>query len=317
MSLKGGYQIIDLKNVPFDSADGTVNTFPNYFSNLVNSHAKMIILSGLNMDGVEYNDYEVIFYEIQGDNGLNSFQCILRRIWDTSNYNCIVKYLNVYSDDTVKITVDSFTYEILPDDALNADSENAVQNKVITENINRLDNEDKKFLYLDGTRKMTGNLNMGSKRITSLSDPTTDTDAVTRKYLNNQLDRYALKENVGNVGFTATSPYFTGGVKGDARSFMTNSTITSIPSLASSFDFTISDIEVNSKLSNLLIGVNKVKIFAIEEPEFSSTLSGGTCKYLFDGDVVFTPTGFSVNIVNPYFDGTTINKSYLYFVWSM
>ena len=40
------------------------------------------------------------------------------------------------------------------------------------------------FLKLDGSRAMNGNLKMGSKRITNLADPSDNTDAVHKKYLN-------------------------------------------------------------------------------------------------------------------------------------
>lgn len=169
MSLKGGYQIIDLKNEPFDTTRGTTNYYKNIYHDISNSHAKMIIISGLNMDGVKYNDYEVIFYEVrEGDDVL--YQCILRRIWETLNYKCFTKFCTIYPDDTVKCTVDEFTYEILPDDSLNPLSDNAVQNKVITKAFDKLDiltksyGEDKCYLRsitpsgnIEGTSYCSGN----------------------------------------------------------------------------------------------------------------------------------------------------------------
>lgn len=138
MSLKGGYQIIDLKNEPFDTVRGTTNYYKNIYHDIANSHAKMIIISGLNMDGVKYNDYEVIFYEVrEGDDIL--YQCILRRIWETLNYKCFTKFCTIYPDDTVKCTVDEFVYEILPDAELNPLSDNAVQNSVIAKKFDEVD----------------------------------------------------------------------------------------------------------------------------------------------------------------------------------
>lgn len=138
MSLKGGYQIIDLKNKPFYTARGNTNYYKNIYHDITNSHAKMIIISGLYMDDVKYNDYEVIFYEVrEGDDVL--YQCILRRIWETLNYKCFTKFCTIYPDDTVKCTVDEFTYEVLPDDRLNPLSDNAVQNSVITKKFDQVD----------------------------------------------------------------------------------------------------------------------------------------------------------------------------------
>ena len=139
MSLKGGYQIIDFKNEPFDSERATSNYYKNIYHDIANSHAKMIIISGLNLDGVKYNDYEVIFYDVREDNDI-LYQCILRRIWDTANYKCYTKFCTIYPDDTVKCTVDNFTYEIMPDNDFNIASTNALQNKVITEKFGVIDN---------------------------------------------------------------------------------------------------------------------------------------------------------------------------------
>lgn len=139
MSLKGGYQIINLRNREFNSEMGNSERYPDIYFNMVNSHAKMIIISGLNMDGVKYNDYEVIFHEEKPEGEDMYFQAIARRIWDTKNYKCITKFINIFSDDRVTCTQSEFIYEILPDSKLSLTSTNALQNKVITQNINRID----------------------------------------------------------------------------------------------------------------------------------------------------------------------------------
>ena len=139
MSLKGGYQIINLKNKEFNSSMNNSEYYKDIYFNMVNSHAKMIIVSGLNMDGVKYNDYETIFYEVEQPDDNPYFQCIARRIWNTKDYKCITKYINIYSDDRVTCTQEEFIYEILPDGELSITSTNALQNKVITKNINRID----------------------------------------------------------------------------------------------------------------------------------------------------------------------------------
>ena len=138
MSLKGGYQIINLKNKEFNSSMSNSEYYKDIYFNMVNSHAKMIIVSGLNMDGVKYNDYETIFYEVEQPDDNPYFQCIARRIWNTKDYKCITKYINIYSDDRVMCTQEEFIYEILPDGELSLTSTNALQNKVITKNIKKI-----------------------------------------------------------------------------------------------------------------------------------------------------------------------------------
>lgn len=190
MSLKGGYQIIDLKFKPFDSREGTSHTFPELFNDLKNSNAKMIIISGLNMDGVKYNDYDVIFYEVIENNEPMYYQAVLRRIWTPIDYTCTTKYVSIYNDDKVKITQDTFIYEILPDDELSETSENALQNKVITHAFNEdrnrltaLENLQSAYLKLDGSRAMSGDIDMTNHYIKNLRDPTSQYNAANKKYV--------------------------------------------------------------------------------------------------------------------------------------
>lgn len=197
MSLKGGYQIIDLKCKPFDSREGTSHTFPELFDDLKNSNAKMIIISGLNMDGVKYNDYDVIFYEVEEDFEPMYYQAVLRRIWTPIDYTCTTKYISIYNDDKVKITQDTFIYEILPDKELSLDSTNAVQNKAITKVLQdysmrliELESYQPEYLKLDGSRPMTGVLNMGSHKINGVADPTGASDAATKNYVDKSLTSY-------------------------------------------------------------------------------------------------------------------------------
>ena len=46
---------------------------------------------------------------------------------------------------------------------------------------------DLKYLHVAGTNKMTNNLNMDSKSIIHLRTPTNDTDASTKKYVNDSI----------------------------------------------------------------------------------------------------------------------------------
>lgn len=211
MSLKGGYQIIDLKFKPFDSREGTSHTFPELFNDLKNSNAKMIIISGLNMDGVKYNDYDVIFYEVEENNEPMYYQAVLRRIWTPIDYTCTTKYVSIYNDDKVKITQDTFIYEILPDDEMSETSENALQNKVITqafnEDRNRLTALEKlqpTYLKLDGSRKMLANLDMGAKHIINLQDPTGNYTATNKRYVDNSIK--ALKDSIKFTNYSYTIP---------------------------------------------------------------------------------------------------------------
>lgn len=201
MSLKGGYQIIDLKFKPFDSREGTSHTFPELFNDLKNSNAKMIIISGLNMDGVKYNDYDVIFYEVVENNEPMYYQAVLRRIWTPIDYTCTTKYVSIYNDDKVKITQDTFIYEILPDDELSETSENALQNKVITHAFNEdrnrltvLENLQTTYLKLDGSRSMTGALNMNSHKILGVVAPSLTTDAANKKYVDDRV-QYGINQS--------------------------------------------------------------------------------------------------------------------------
>ena len=139
MSLRGGYQIIDLKMKEFSSSLENYYRFPELFEDVKNGNAKMIILSGLNLDGVKYRDYEILIYEVNETDTPMYYQAILRRMWNTRDYKVITKYLNIYPDDRVNMTMEENIYEILPDGSLSLTSENAVQNKVITEKINEID----------------------------------------------------------------------------------------------------------------------------------------------------------------------------------
>lgn len=166
MSMRGGYQIINLDNVPFKSDDMNTFTYREMYYNLLNSNSKLIILSGLNMDGVKYADNDVVFYEVEGESDYPIFQAVLRLTWNQAEHTCTTRYINIQSaeeepyswkDAKVWLSASTIIYEDV-DQALDIDSEKAIANKVVTENINRLDEEDETFLKLDGSREMTGAL---------------------------------------------------------------------------------------------------------------------------------------------------------------
>lgn len=167
MSMRGGYQIIDLDNFKFSSSDENHNIYRNMYYNLLNSNAKLILLSGLYMDNSQYSDMDVIFYETDMEDTYPTFQAVLRITWNTTAHTCTTRYVNIASNNTgeknswkdakVWLSANTIIYEDV-DQALDILSSKAIANKVVTENINRLDAEDETFLKLDGSREMTGSL---------------------------------------------------------------------------------------------------------------------------------------------------------------
>lgn len=165
--MRGGYQIIDLDNFKFSSSDENSNIYRNMYYNLLNSNAKLILLSGLYMDNSQYSDMDVIFYETDMEDTYPTFQAVLRITWNTTAHTCTTRYVNIASNNTgeknswkdakVWLSANTIIYEDV-DQALDILSSKAIANKVVTKNINRLDAEDKTFLKLDGSREMTGSL---------------------------------------------------------------------------------------------------------------------------------------------------------------
>lgn len=178
--MRGGYQIIDLDNFKFSSSDENYNIYRNMYYNLLNSNAKLILLSGLYMDNSQYSDMDVIFYETDMEDSYPTFQAVLRITWNTTAHTCTTRYVNIASNDNgeknswkdakVWLSSNTIIYEDV-DQALDILSSKAIANKVVTKNINRLDEEDTTFLKLDGSREMTGSLilpqvSSGEKSIT-------------------------------------------------------------------------------------------------------------------------------------------------------
>lgn len=206
MSLKGGYQIIDLKFKPFDSREGTSHTFPELFNDLKNSNAKMIIISGLNMDGVKYNDYDVVFYEVEENNEPMYYQAVLRRIWTPIDYTCTTKYISIYNNDKVKITQDTFIYEILPDNKMSSTSTNALQNRVIDQEFTKdrkrltsMETLQNSYLKLDGSRPMHNTLDMLNNKIIRVGAPTDSLDVANKKYVDDTISQEIEMRKYDNV----------------------------------------------------------------------------------------------------------------------
>lgn len=53
--IKGGYKIIDFKDVPFETGGDTM-TIEGIYDNVKASYRKPLLLSGLNIDSIEHND---------------------------------------------------------------------------------------------------------------------------------------------------------------------------------------------------------------------------------------------------------------------
>lgn len=196
--MRGGYQIIDLRNKPLYSGnDGEHGenhiTIPRIYYNLFNSNARMILLSGLSLDGKGYRDYEIIPYENEID-GEDGFQAILRKNWNTDKKIVTTYYLNIANDDDVFVTFSELKYEDV-DQELNAESEKAIANGVVTK-------EFMKYLPLSGGT-MTGTINMNNKKIQNVPTPTNLTDAANKKYVDDKTKSIIL---VSNATSTESDP---------------------------------------------------------------------------------------------------------------
>lgn len=166
MSMRGGYQIIDLKNVPLYSGflsgygENHIHVKGIYY-NLYHSNAKMILLSGLNMDNKPHRDYEIIPYEED-----NEFKAILKKVWNTDKHMVYTYFLHIAEDDDVYITYEELDYDRV-DTEFNENSDTAIANSTVTKKVKALDFEDLKFVKLDGSRYMIGDLNFNSHAITN------------------------------------------------------------------------------------------------------------------------------------------------------
>lgn len=166
MSMRGGYQIIDLKNVPLysgflkDNVENHIHVKGIYY-NLYHSNAKMILLSGLNMDNKPHRDYEIIPYEED-----NEFKAILKKVWNTDKHLVYTYFLHIAEDDDVYITYEELDYDRV-DKTFNDKSDIAIANSTVTKKVKALDAEDLTFVKLDGSRKLTGNLDVNNHAIIS------------------------------------------------------------------------------------------------------------------------------------------------------
>lgn len=190
MSMRGGYQIIDLKNVPLysgflqDNVENHIHVKGIYY-NLYHSNAKMILLSGLNMDNKPHRDYEIIPYEED-----NEFKAILKKVWNTDKHMVYTYFLHIANDDDVYITYEELDYDRV-DTEFNEDSNVAIANSTVTRKVNALDAEDLTFVKLDGSRKLMGNLDVNNHAIYGLPLPKDDNYAATKLYVDKFTNGYA------------------------------------------------------------------------------------------------------------------------------
>lgn len=65
MAIKGGYKLIDLKDSKLTVGDDGV-TVKGIYNSIENSYNKPLILTGINIDGVEKNDVFIDFADESG-----------------------------------------------------------------------------------------------------------------------------------------------------------------------------------------------------------------------------------------------------------
>lgn len=198
MSMRGGYQIIDLKNVPLysgflkDNVENHIHVKGIYY-NLYHSNAKMILLSGLNMDNKPHRDYEIIPYEED-----NEFKAILKKVWNTDKHLVYTYFLHIAEDDDVYITYEELDYDRV-DKTFNDESDIAIANSTVTKKVKALDAEDLTFVKLDGSRPLTGNLNVGTHKITNVGNPIDNYDAVNKNFLDSKVT--IITQKIDNYKF--------------------------------------------------------------------------------------------------------------------
>lgn len=327
--MRGGYQIIDLKDAPLYSGfleDYGENhiTVKGIYYNLYHSNAKMILLSGLNMDNKPHRDYEIIPYEEN-----NEFKAILKKVWNTEKHIVYTYFLHIADDDDVYITYEELDYDRV-DTEFNKDSDIAIANSTVTKKVNELDEEDLTFLKLDGSRKMTGdldvdghtitggrnkignvsnmtlskcklsnNLNAANKTINNLATPTDDNDAVRLIDLSTVRNEFQTYKDVNNDVIICTLQ--------DENLPMNSMTSKFTPTVVE-FEFQI--VSATHSLGNTTTYTDTETVNKIAKLFLNRGITTGTLEY--KANLMCKLTGSdAVAPVNVYvslnFDGTTAN----------
>lgn len=97
MNFKGGYKLVDLKNV--NLAVGTATEIKGTFSSIESNYRKPIVICGLTINGVEKKDAIVNFEH--GENMYNGLLCM------TENNKFL--FITVSNDDNVTISEHTLT----------------------------------------------------------------------------------------------------------------------------------------------------------------------------------------------------------------
>lgn len=267
MSMRGGYQIINLKNVPLysgflqDNGENHIHVKGIYY-NLYHSNAKMILLSGLNMDNKPHRDYEIIPYEED-----NEFKAILKKVWNTDKHMVYTYFLHIAEDDDVYVTYEELDYDRV-DKVFNDDSDIAIANSTVSKKVKALDAEDLTFIKLDGSRIITGDLDFNSNdiknvglhnaslsttlnannlKIQDLGWPTLELDGVPKRYVDRFKNGYNSiisttansTENEMNVLFLTVMPniaFFTVNIASSEFSASRTFTISEVAKMKAIYD---------------------------------------------------------------------------------
>lgn len=96
MSRKGGYKIIDFKNIEIKE---TATEFPEIYEEIEGNYGKLLILSGIHIDGVDYPDVAPVI-DLVGD---EYHACIGHSVavsGDTKTQS--IRFIIINDDDEVK-----------------------------------------------------------------------------------------------------------------------------------------------------------------------------------------------------------------------
>lgn len=344
MSMRGGYQIIDLDNFKFSSTDENHNIYRNMYYNLLNSNAKLILLSGLYMDNSQYSDMDVIFYETDMEESYPTFQAVLRITWNTTAHTCTTRYVNIASNNTVEknswkdakvwLSANTIIYEDV-DQALDILSSKAIANKVVTANINRLDAEDKTFLKLDGSREMTGSLVLpqvasGQRSITQsgsvfrvnnksggpvifdgMATPASNEHGANKKYVDDSI-KAIIPPVYDETDITTNNPDNIAEFHSNGLMF---TIIINVASSASSYNFSISSQSIIDYYNTIKkANKNSISINAMAISGAYDTTSGEYRNLTSECEITFYKSASNTNIIideTGYGKTTSIRKYYI------
>ena len=112
----------------------------------------------------------------------NFLKGFLKKVWNTDKHLVYTYFLHIAEDDDVYITYEELDYDRV-DKTFNDKSDIAIANSTVTKKVKALDAEDKTFVKLDGSRPLTGDLNIGTYKITNVGNPADNYDAVNKNFV--------------------------------------------------------------------------------------------------------------------------------------